>query len=60
MDDYKHHMKKLCVTGGGIGSDDDVEKPPSSNPVEFMDFYIPSSGLNDTTPYFAKNLWGKH
>jgi hypothetical protein len=25
-----------------------------------MDFYIPSSGPDDTTPDFAKNLWGKH
>jgi len=60
VDDYKRHAKKLRVTGGGIGGDDDAEKPPSSNPVEFMDFYIPSSGPDDTTPDFAKNLWGKH
>ena len=51
---------RSSVTGGGIGGDDDVEIPPSSNPIEFMDFYIPSSGPNNTTPNFAKNLWGKH
>ena len=58
MDDNKHHTKKLHVTGGGIGSDDDAEKPPSSNSIEFMDFYIPSSGPEDATLRLCKESVG--
>ena len=59
IDDYKHHASRLRVTGGGLGGNDNTSVPLSNNPVEFMDFYIPATGPEEKTPFFAKNLWGK-
>ena len=59
IDDHKHHASRLWVTGGGLGRNDNTSVPLSNNPVQFMDFYIPATGPEEKTPFFAKNLWGK-
>jgi hypothetical protein len=59
LEDYKFHAKRLRVTGGGIDADDDSQRLASNNPVECMDFYIPASGPEASTPEFAVNLWRK-
>ena len=58
-DDYKFHVKRLCVMGGGIGTNDELQTPTSNNPVECMDFYILALGPEASTPEFAVNLWRK-
>lgn len=50
-------MKRLRVTGGGVGGNNDDSRVPG-DPVEIMDFYIPSTGPEQDTPGFAINLWG--
>ncbi|KAL0954279.1 hypothetical protein HGRIS_005407 [Hohenbuehelia grisea] len=55
VETYKHHNKRLRVTGGGIGDDHDQDK--ENNREVHMDFYIPASGPSADTPPIAKNLW---
>ena len=57
LEDYKFHVKRLRVMGGGIDADDNSQQLASNNPVECMDFYMPASGPEASTPEFAVNLW---
>ncbi|KAF8152528.1 hypothetical protein B0H34DRAFT_120095 [Crassisporium funariophilum] len=54
---WKHH-RKLWQTGGGVqadGNDDEPSQEPNQEGA--LDFYIPPTGPDETTPAAAKNLW---
>src|SRR5882762_11189501 len=53
---YQKHAKRLQVTGAGIGNSDS-EGDMQDGPNQFMDFYIATSGPDDSTSEHAKNLW---
>ncbi|KAF8074111.1 hypothetical protein FPV67DRAFT_1650802 [Lyophyllum atratum] len=55
---YRKHHKKLWQTGGGVQADGDDDEPSQEPSQEgALDFYIPPTGPDESTPAAAKNLW---
>ncbi|GLB43921.1 hypothetical protein LshimejAT787_1501050 [Lyophyllum shimeji] len=55
---YRKHHRKLWQTGGSVRADGDDDEP-SQEPSQkgALDFYIPPTGPDESTPATAKNLW---
>ncbi|KIK79397.1 hypothetical protein PAXRUDRAFT_834124, partial [Paxillus rubicundulus Ve08.2h10] len=51
---YKHHAKRLFITGEGIMDADKLDA--GGNKV--CNFFIDAAGPNVCTPEAAKNIWG--
>ncbi|GLB45646.1 hypothetical protein LshimejAT787_2500380 [Lyophyllum shimeji] len=55
---YRKHHRKLWQTGGGVRADGDDDEPSQEPSQEgALDFYIPPTGPDESTPAVAKNLW---
>ena len=50
-------MKRLTVTGGGLGGNDDAQSQMQSQ-EEHLTCYVPADGPDETTTSEARNLWG--
>ncbi|KAF8882601.1 hypothetical protein CPB84DRAFT_1790749 [Gymnopilus junonius] len=54
---YKKELKRITVTGGGIGGND--EDPAQSESQEDSVSYFIGDGPDDATPSKARNIWEK-
>ncbi|KAK7034367.1 hypothetical protein R3P38DRAFT_3185209 [Favolaschia claudopus] len=55
---YKKQAKRLRQTGGGLGGNDAKDEDDDSS-HEYMSFYIPQGGPEDTAEPRVKNLWSQ-
>lgn len=55
---YKREVKRLTVTGGGLGGNDDAQSQMQSQ-EEHLTCYVPADGPDETTTSEARNLWEK-
>lgn len=53
--DYKGYAKRLAMSGEGVERDEECE---THNPVQYMRFYIASTGPDEETTAEAFNIWG--
>ena len=56
---YKREVKRLTITGGGLGGIDDDNSQPSSQ-EEHLACYVPAQGPDEATTSQARNLCGMY
>jgi len=54
---YKKELKRLQVTGGGLGGNDESQED-SEDVNKYLKCYIPNTGPDTTTTEEARNIWG--
>ncbi|KAF8900242.1 hypothetical protein CPB84DRAFT_1847304 [Gymnopilus junonius] len=55
---YKKELKRITVTGGGIGGNDE-DPAQSESQEDSVSYFIGADGPDDATPSKARNIWEK-